>query len=319
MLNARFLTLCFSAGLIVLGANLVSGQAYPSKPVRLWTAPAGGDNDFLTRIIAQGIAGPLGQPVIVENRNQLVSAEAVAKAAPDGYNVMYGGGYMLTPITQKVTFDPVKDFATITIASTHPLLLVVHPSLPVKSVKDLIALAKARPGELNFAAGAVGVAAHLAGALLKTMAGVDFAIINYAGGGGPAVRSVISGETQMHMAALGIGKPHVQSGRLKQLGLTSLQPSALAPEIPTVASTGLPGFEVLPIDVIVAPAGTPAAIINQLNREILRVLNMPSTKEKFTEGGNDIMFSTPAEADARVKAHIAKFTKVAADAGIKPK
>ena len=207
--------------MLVLGADAVSGQAYPNKPIRVVTGDAGGGNDVLSRLIGQGISGPLDQPVITDNRG-IVGYELVAKASPDGYTLLLNGApFWLAPLLQKMSFDPVRDFSPITLAIRQPNMIVVPPSLPVKSVRELIALAKARPGELNYASGQIGNSNHLAAELFKAMAGVNIVRIGYKTGSA-AANAVMSGEVQLLFISTGSGAAFVKSGRLRALAVASL-------------------------------------------------------------------------------------------------
>lgn len=303
-------------GMLALGADLALGQEYPSRPIRIVTAAAGGGNDIAARIIAQGIAGPLGQPVIVENRPSLISTEAVARAQPDGYTLSVVGNLLWTgPITQNKIYDPLTEFSPITIVATRPFLLVAHASLPVKSVAELIALAKAKPGDLTIARSTFGSDEHLAAELLKAMAGINMLVVPYTGSG-PAIIALIGGQVHLSFGGLSIVEAHIKAGRLKALAVTGAQPSALSPGVPTIAAT-LPGFEISGITGVYAPGKTPAAIISRLNREIVRYVKSPEGMEKFLLKGDDIVGSSPEELATKIKSEIAKYTKLIKDAGIR--
>ncbi len=306
----------FPAGLMALGAGAACGQNYPNKLIRIVTAAAGSANDWSSRVIAQELTGSFGQPVIIENRGGL-GAEAVAKAPPDGYALLaYGGSVWLLPfLRDQVPWDPVRDFAPITLALSSPNIVVVHPSLPVKSIKELIALAKAKPGELNYAAGTIGASPHLSTELFKAMARVNIVRVGYKGTG-PSVIALIGGEVHLMFAGLGSVAPHIKTGRLRALAVTSAQLSALAPDLPTVASF-LPGYESASVLGIFAPARTPAAIINRLHQEIVRAINKPEVKETFLNAGVEVVGSSPGELAAMVKTDMARMGKVIKDAGIR--
>ena len=317
MSRLRFVVRMLLAGTMVWSTGLVSAQDYPSKPVRFVTQAPGGGSDFAVRIIAQGISGSLG-PVIVENRGTVViAAEAVAKAPPDGYTVIYvGSGLWVTPLLQKTSYDVARDFSPITTATSSPTILVVHPSLPVRSVKELIALAKARPGELNYASAGIGGSGHLAGEMFKAMAGVNIVHVPYKGGGA-ALNDLMSGQLQMTIDGGSALKPHIKAGRLRALAVTSAQPSTLAPDLPTIAASGLPGYESAQMNVVFVPVKTPEAIIHRLNQEIVRFLKMPETKERFFNSGVEVVGSTPEELAATMRSDVAKIGKVIKDAGIR--
>ena len=309
----------YAIGLIALGAGAAYSQIYPTKPVRIVTGAAGGGSDFASRLIAQGLSGPLGQPVIVDNRGgALLSQEAVAKAPPDGYTLLFTGqSFWVTPLLQVTPYDPVRDFAPISIATSAPNALAVHPSLPVKSVKELIALAKARPGDINYGAGGPGSAPTLTMELFKAMAGVNIVRVPYKAIA-QAATDLVAGHVQVMFPAIGLVTPHVASGKLKVLAVTSAKPTALLPGVPTVAATGLPGFAMVTPDGILAPAKTPAVIINRLNQEIVRHLSTAEAKKRFLDTGVDVVGSTPEEFAAFIKSDMATLGKVIKDAGIKP-
>lgn len=317
---ARLVVSMLSVGVVVLGAGAVCGQEYPNKPIRVVAPLAGGGGDFAARLIAQGLTGSLGQQVIVENRGgiAIVPAQIVAQAPPDGYTLLfYSSTIWLLPFMQdNVPYDPVRDFSPITLAVSSPAIIVVHPSLPVNSVKDLIALAKARPGKLKYASGATASNSHLTTELFKSMAGVDLLRIAYKGEG-PAVIGLLSGDTQLMFAGIGSVSELAKSGKLRVLGVARAQPSALAPGVPTVAATGLPGFESLVVLGIFAPAKTPAAIIHRLNREIVRVLNTPEVKERLFKTGAEVIGNSPEEFAAMIKSDMVKWGKVTKEAGIR--
>ena len=243
MLTTRSIISIFSAAMMVMGAGVAIGQDYPSKPVRIFTGASGGGNDFTSRQIAQGISGPLGQSVIVENRGASFSyIEAFLGLPSDGYALMITGATFWTlPLTQKVNYDVLRDLAPVTSISRDIFVLVVHPSLPVKSVKELIALAKGRPGELNYAATAPGSAQMLAAELFKTMAGVNIVQINYKSASQVAP-ALVSGEAQVAFTDANLQTPLVKAGRLRALAVSSATPSALIPGLPTVAASGLPCY-----------------------------------------------------------------------------
>ena len=311
----------FSVGMMILGAAVAFGQNYPNKPVRLVTAEAGGGADLVARLIAQGLSGPLGQQVVVDNRGAAggaIAAEIVAKALPDGYTLLhYGSNIWLLPfLRNNLLYDPVRDFAPITLAVRAPNMIVVHPSLPVKSVTELIALAKARPGTLSYASGGTGSTPHLAAELFKAMANVDIVRIPYKGGGA-ALNDLLGGQVPLMFPVAAAALPHVKSGRLRALAVTSAQPTELAPGLPTVAASGLPGYESVSIQGLFAPAGTPATLINRLNQEIVRALNGENLKDKFFSAGIETIGSSPQVFAATVKSEMARLGKVIKDAGIR--
>jgi tripartite-type tricarboxylate transporter receptor subunit TctC len=303
--------------LLFLDAGLACGQNYPTKPIRILSAEVGGGADFVARIVAQRISGPLGRQVVVENRPSRLIGEIALKATPDGYTLLLASStFLFAPLFGDTLYDPVKDFLPISMLAKAPNVVVVHPAVPVTSVKELIALAKARPGALNYGSGGTGSSLHLAAELFKQMARVDIARIAYKGAG-PAMNDLIGGQVQMVFATAGSVTAHVKSGRLRALAVTSLQPSALAPGLPTVAASGVPGYEMEAIYALEAPAKTPAAIIRQLNQVIVLVLNETDLKEKFLTTGIEAASSSPEELAARIKSEIAKVAKLIKDEGIR--
>jgi len=307
-----------SVGLMILGTNLVSGQTFPNKPIRIVTSEVGAGNDLQARIIAQAMSGPLGQQIIIDNRpSGVIPGEIVAKAPPDGYTLLvYNNILWIGPLIQSTPYDVERDFAPITLVVRQPGILVVNPSFPAKSVRDVINLAKARPGELNYGASAIGSANHLAAELFKTMAGVNIVRVDYRGGG-PLVSGLLGGEVQLAFPGASTATPHVKAGRLRALAVTSAEPSALLPDLPTMAASGLPGFESGEINAVFAPANTPAAIISRLNQEIVRAINMPDVKERFLRAGVEPVGSSPQDLTATIKSEVVRLGKVIKDAGIK--
>ena len=281
---------------------------------------AGGGNEIAGRIIAQAITDGLGQQVIVDNRggaSGAIAGELLAKAPPDGYTLLYYGStiWLLPFLRSKVPFDPLKDFAPVSLATSAPFFLFVHPAVPAKSVKELIALAKTRPGELNYGSAGSGAATHLSAELFKVVAGVDIVRIAYKGSA-LAMTGLLAGEVQMMLTSAAGGLSHVKSGRLRALAVASAKPSPLAPEIPTMASAGLPGYEAASMSGMFAPARTPAALINLLNQQIVRALARPDVKERFLNAAIEAVGSTPAEFAAILRSDMAKWSKVIRDAGI---
>ena len=307
------------AGMMVLGADVASGQNYPVKPIRMLTAEPGGGLDVAARIIAQGLTGSLGKQVIVENHGAgAFAAEIVAKAPPDGYSLLlYGSNVWIAPfLRDDVPWDPVKDFSPITLAVRSPNLVVVHPALPVKSVKELIALARARPGELNYASGSTGSSPHLAAELFKAMARVNIVRVPYRGNAF-AYADLVRGQVQLVFPTAGSVAPYLKSGRLRALAVTTARRSELLPGLPTVAESGLPGYEAASIIGMFAPAATPAAIISRLNDEVVRVLKKPEVKDRFFNVGVEAVGSSPEEFAATVKSEMERLGKMLKDAGIR--
>ena len=316
----RFIAILLALG-VIAGAGAAHGQNYPRKPVRLVTAEPGGGNDFAARLIVQGLGGGLGQPMIVDNRGGaggVIAADIVAKAQPDGYTLLlYANNIWIIPLlSSKAPFDVIRDFAPITWAARSPNIVVVNPALPVKSVEELIAHARARPGELNYGSGGNGSSTHLAVELLKSMAGINIVRVPFKGNA-PALNAMFAGEVQLMIATAGTVAPHLKSGRLRALAVTSAQPSPLAPGLPTMAASGLPGYESIQIYGVFAPRKTDSAIVKRLNEEIVRVLGRADVKEKFLASGVEPVGSTSQLLAATIKSEIARMGKVIKDAGIR--
>jgi tripartite-type tricarboxylate transporter receptor subunit TctC len=296
----------------------VAGQNYPSHPVRMVSSAAGGPADFAARVLATGLSGVLGQQVIVDNRrgSVVVSSMIVASAPPDGYTLIFRGStFWMFPLLEKTEYDPVNDFAPISLVTRQPSLLVVHPRLPVKSVRDLIALAKVHPGDLNYGNSGNGSLSHLAMELFKSMAGINIVTISYSSTQG-AMLDLFSGQTQVMIANASAVAPHMQSGRLKGLAVTSAAPSPFAPGLPTIAASGLPGYEAELLQGLFAPARTPPAVINRLNADVARVLENEDVKSKLLASGVSPAASTPAELGAMIKSEMARMGKVIKEAGL---
>ena len=318
MLIPRIAAGIFSASM-VLGAGVAAAQDYPTKTIRIITNATGGGNDIVARQVAQEIAGPLGQPVIVDNKGggTLLSAEAAYRATPDGYSLhVNGNALLLIPMMQKVEFDVIKDFSPIALISRNVNVLAVHPSVAATSVKELIALAKAKPGQLNYGSTGPGGTQHIGGELFKSLAGVNLVRIVYKGGAAATI-GLISGEVQVLVNDAGALMPHAKSGKLRALAVTSTTPSPMAPGLPTMEAAGLPGYNWVGLTGLYAPAKTPAAIITRLNQEVVRAMNMPDTKERMLNIGEEVIASSPEQFAATIKADIVRLGKLVKDAGIK--
>jgi tripartite-type tricarboxylate transporter receptor subunit TctC len=314
-MNLRFVLFLAAA----FAAAAASAQSFPTKPIRMVASGVGGGGDFTARIVAAGLTPRLGQQVIVDNRpGGLVPGEIVAKAMPDGHTLMLVGIVIwLSPyMRSSMPFDPVRDFAPITLAVSVPNVLVVHPSLGVKSVAEFIALAKSKPGVLNYATSGAGNSNHFAGELFKAMAGVNLVQVNYRGAA-LAISDVISGRVEAMFATATAAGPHIASGKLTALAVTSPQPSPLVPGLPTVAASGLPGYQSAATLGVFAPAATPAATINLLNKEIVQVLNAPEAKDRLFKAGIEVVGSTPAQFAAAIKADMEHTGKIIRQAGIR--
>jgi tripartite-type tricarboxylate transporter receptor subunit TctC len=314
--------LCIAA-LAALGAEAVPAQTYPSKPVRIVVAQApGAQSDIFTRMLGQKLGESLGQPVVSDPRpgaGGMVGAEVAARAAPDGYTLLMATNstHSSNPaLYSKLPYDPVRDFAPITLTLVTPYVLTVHPSLPVTTLKELIAFAKSRPAQLNYASAGNGSTHHLCGELLKSMTGINIVHVPYKGGP-PATAAVLSGETAMHFSSVSALHTHIRSGRMKALGVTAAKRSALLSDVPTMAEGGLAGFEMSSWFALLAPAGTPRAIITRLNAETIKALNAPDLRSTVTATGAEIMPGTPEQLGDHIKSEIARIGKIAKAAGIR--
>ena len=302
---------------VLSGGAVAAEQAYPNKPVRIVTVAPGGTPDLIARLISQGITGSLGQPVIVDNRVGVVGIEIVSRAPADGYTLAVNGQNLwILPLMQpNISYDPLRDFAPVSLVTRAPNVLVVHPSVPVKSVEDLIALAKAKPGELNYGTGGPGSSNHLSGELFKAMSGAKLVLINYKGTGA-SITGLLAGEVQVMFAGLGPAAPHIKSGKLRALAVTTAQPSPLTPGLPPIA-TILPGYESVVLTGMFAPAKTPPAIINRLNQEIVRVLARPDIRERLSNIGIEAVGSSPADFAALIRSEMSTMGKVIREAGVR--
>jgi tripartite-type tricarboxylate transporter receptor subunit TctC len=306
----------WAAAVCICGFATAWAQPYPAKPVRIVTVAPGSANDIVARLIAQEIRAGLGQPVVVDNRGA-VAAELVARAPADGYTLLlYGSAVWLSPFIRASTpYDPVKDFAPITLVASSPNVVVVHPSLPVKSARELIALARSRPGEINYAAGSLGAAPHLAAELFKAMGKLNIVRVAYKGTGGSLI-GILSGEVGLMFPTAGSVTPYIKAGKLRALAVTSLQPTALAPGLPLL-SESLPGYESVSLNGMLAPARTPDNIIRQINVEVAKVMTRADIKEKLVAAGTDAMSTSPEEFAAIIRTDMAKWGKVIREAGIR--
>jgi tripartite-type tricarboxylate transporter receptor subunit TctC len=298
--------------------------AYPTKPIRIIVPfTPGGPADMTARPIAQGLTESWGQQVIVDNRpggSGNIGAELAAKSAPDGYTLFLAtpGIIAVNPsLYSKVPFDTVRDFAGVTNAVTTANIMVVPPSLPVSSVKDLIRLARERPGQLSYATAGNGSASHLGTEMFKSMANVNIVHVPYKGAA-PGVTDLMGGHVQLMIIGMSVSLPHVRSGKLKALGVSSLKRSPAAPELPTLNESGLPGFEVVNWMGVLAPAKTPRDTVAKLSAEIHRILHMPEMRARLLAQGFEPVGNTPEEFDAYIKSELVKWSKVVKQAGIKP-
>ncbi|MDB5923865.1 MAG: LacI family transcriptional regulator [Betaproteobacteria bacterium] len=310
---------CASMSLALAGSAALAQapQPYPAKVIRIVTAAPGSNNDWGARLVGEAISPALGQRVIVENRGGL-AVDVVAKSAPDGYTLLfYGPAAWTQHLFRETSVDPIRDLAPITMAMVSPIVLVVHPSLPVKSVKELIALARSRPGDLNYASGTLGATPFLAGELFKYMANVNIVRIAYKGTG-PSMIGVMSGEAHLMFPGAGSVWSHIEGGRLRALGVASAKPSPLTPGLQPIALT-VPGYEATSIIAFFAPAKTPQAIVDRLHQEIVKVIHRPDMKEMLLRGGVEPLGSTPKELGDYVELDLNRITKMLAATGYKGK
>lgn len=303
--------------MLLSGVACANAAEYPVKPLRIVTSEAGGGNDVPARIVAQGLTLALGQQVVIENRpSGVVPAEIVAKAAPNGYTLLfYNNALWTAPLIQATPYDMLRDFTPVSAVARAVNVLVVNSALPAKSVADLIALAKTKPGGLNYGSSGTGASNHLAAEMFRTMAQIEIVRVNYKGAG-PALTALIAGELQLMFPSAGAATPHVRAGRVKALAVTSAAPSAVFPGLPAIAAT-LPGYESLAIYGLFAPAGTPPAIIVRLNTLIAQFLARADIQERFAAAGMDAAASTPGQLSASVQTEVARIGKVIRAAGIR--
>ena len=319
---SKFALLSMSLALFAV-QNAACAAEYPTKPIRMLVGFApGGGTDTTARTIAQPLSEALGQQVIVDNRAGAagnIAADIAAKSPPDGYTILMGtiAALAINPsLYQKLPFDPVKDFEPITLAVSSTNVLAVHPSVAVKNVRQLIALAKAQPGKLTYGSSGIGGAGHLAGVLFDQLAGTTMVHVPYKGGA-PAMIALISGEVQMVFATAETAVPQIKSGKIRALGVTMAKRTALLPDLPTIAEAGLPGYEANNWYGLLLPAKTPRAIVDRLHREAVKVLNTPAIKEQLFRQGLDASPSTQQEFAAYIKSEIAKWAKVVKASGAK--
>ena len=298
-------------------------QSFPVKPLRLIVPfAAGGGSDLVARTVAQKLTETLGQPVVVDNRAGAagtIGAEIAAKAPPDGHTLLMGssGPLAINPsLYAKLPYDAARDFAPVALVTIMPFLIVTHPSLPVQSVKDLVALARARPGELNYGSPGNGSTTHLANELLKAMTGIRITHVPYKGVA-PAATDLISGQVQVLTGDLSTLLPHVKSGRMRGLAVTSARRSSLLPAMPTVAESGVPGYDATGWFGVLVPAGTPAPIVERLNAAIVKGASSPDARERLAALGGEVAAGTPEQFAAYVRSEAAKWGKVIRTIGVK--
>ena len=308
---------------LALALTEASAQSYPTKPIRLVVPfPPGGSLDVVARAIGQKLSEAWGQPVVIDNRPGAggnIGADLVAKSPPDGYTILEGAlstHAVNVSLYSKMPYDPVRDFAPITLVAVTPNVLVVNPSVPVNSVKELITYAKANPGKISFGSGSNGSAGHLAGELFKIEAGVDMVHVPYKGGA-PAMQDLLAGQTQLMFDNLANSMQQVRAGKLKALAVTTAQRSTLVPELPTLSEAGLPGFDISTWWGFMAPAGTPKEIIAKWNAEVTRILETPDMKAFFAQQGAEARPTSPEAFGEMIRSEIAKYAKIVKASGAK--
>jgi tripartite-type tricarboxylate transporter receptor subunit TctC len=322
MTITRRALLASAAGAAALHALPAHAQAYPSKPIRfVIPVPPGGGVDILTRTIGQKLADLIGQPVVPENKpgaSAVIGTEFVAKSPPDGYTILMAySAHVINPLlTKGIPYDPITDFTPVVHVGFIPLILVVNPSLPASSVAELIALAKSKPGQLQFASGGAGAGAHLSGALFNYLAGLDLTHVPYKGNA-PALTDVIGGHVPIMFDTITTALPYVKEGKLKALAVTSTTRSALAPELPTMIEAGLLGFDVSAWYCVLAPAHTSADVVAKLNADINKALQDPDLRQRFAGQGVETVGGPPEKLDAFLRAESERWTKVVAATGMR--
>jgi tripartite-type tricarboxylate transporter receptor subunit TctC len=317
----RYVRPVLAAAAVILLPHDACAQQYPSKIVKVVIPWPGGSNDAAGRIVFQKVAESMGQPVVIENRagaSGTIGAAYVAKSAPDGYTVMVTSASHIANahLYKNLPFDALNDFIGITPLTVQTGILIVHPSLPVKTVKDLIALAKAKPGSINYGSSGSATGTHLSAELFKYMTGIEMVHVPYKGGG-PAVQALLGGQVQLNFATIVSVLPHVRSGKLRAVAVTTARRSPSAPDVPTIAESGVPGYDHAPWNGFLAPAKTPRPIIARLNEETARLLRAPDVQPVFTNEGAEPVGNSPEEFAAIIKSETAKWAKVIRAAGIK--
>jgi tripartite-type tricarboxylate transporter receptor subunit TctC len=318
---AAFNIVAIASGMAM--AHALAAEPFPAKPAHLIVPfPPGGPLDAIGRAIAQKLTEAWGQSVVVENKPGAggnIGADYVAKSAPDGYTVVMGAlsTHAVNPsLYAKMPYDAQKDFAPITLVAVTPNVLVVNPSLPVHSVKDLIAYAKANPGKLSFGSGSNGSAGHLAGELFKVDTGVDMVHVPYKGAA-PAMQALLAGDTQLMFDNLASAMAQVKAGKLRALAVTTAQRSKLAPDLPTMAEAGVPGFDISTWFGLLAPAGTPPAVIDKWNTDVTKILSAPEMRERFAAQGAEAAPDSPAEFARFIARELAKYAPIVKASGAK--
>lgn len=321
MMSKTTVAAALACGALVLCTSALGQSSFPVKPVRLVVPLApGGGGDLVARTIAQKVSEPLGQPVVVDNRpggSTIIGTELVARSAPDGYTlVMATSSHVITPSLHKLPFDPVKDFTGIAFIATSPMMLTVHPNVPARTVKDLVAVAKQNPGKLNYGSSGTASIVHLAGELFNLSAGIKTIHVPYKGTG-PALNDLLGGQIDMMFASPVPTIPHVKNGRLRAIAMASQQRSRAMPDLPTIAESGFRGFEAATFFVVLGPANIPAPIVNRLSGEIVKASELPEVRDRLTVEGANMVGGGSKEAMAHIENEIARWTKVVKAAGIR--
>ena len=321
-MNTR-ITAIAAALLATLAPPALAQQAsFPVKPIRIIAPfPPGGSVDLVARLIANEIAKPLGQQVVVDNRSGAsgnIGTELAKNAAPDGYTLLLNTIPFVTNqfLYPRVPYDPINDFAPVSLVSSSPSLLTVHPTLPAKSVRDLLTLARSKPGALNYASAGPATNPHIAGELFNHLGKVNIVVIHFKGGG-PGLTATISGETQVTFSNISETVPLVKAGRLRALGVTSLKRASIVPEVPTIAEAGLPGYEFVTWHALVAPRGTPPAVLGTLSERVRTALRSPETTQRFVDRGLDVVAGNPDELGAHLKREVQKWGRVIRERGMR--
>ena len=318
----RALPGCLLAAVCLFAASGVTAQTYPEKPIRFIVPFApGGTNDIVARMVAVKLTEAWGQPVVIDNRGGaggVIGADLAAKSVPDGYTLLMANvNFATNPgLVRNLPYNTDKDFAAVSLLATSPSVLVVHPSLNVRSVKELIALAKAKPGQLNYSTSGAGSTGHMAMELLKQMAAIDMVAVHYKGGG-PALIDLIAGRVSPGFATILSAVPHIEGGRLRALAVSTPKRSAALPDLPTVAESGVPGYEFTGWWGVVVPARTPQPVITKLNAELVKILSQPDVRERLMREGADPASTTPQAFATYMRTEVAKWSKVIKDANIR--
>lgn len=298
------------------GVNAHAQEKYPARPVRIVTSTPGGGNDFLARMIAPPLGNVIGQQIIVDNRPSRLVGGIAARSTPDGYTLVVGGSTMqYTPLMEKMDYNAITDFTPVSLLERSPNVLVVTPALKVGSVGELVAMARAKPGVLNYGTGASGASLHLAGELFMIATNTKLARVPYKATG-PAVLGLLTNEVQLVFATAGAVVPLLKDGKLKALGVTTALPTPLVPGVPTIAQQGVPGFEVVTIGFMLAPAKTPPSIVRLLNQHVVKLMRQPDVKERLAAGGSEALSSSPEELGRIMREDDARMRKLFRQLGL---